>query len=694
MRRHVGLALAVLCLTCVGCLGRSGPAAVPISHWQLLVPGMAPRDVTLPGRLPVPETPLEYVLRSEVAVPPGLRGQTVSISALDALALATLQVDGRPAQPCDASERAFDRYRSDGSLCWHFTAPRSETARLELRVRHTTPASASFGTAPALVAGPSGGARFETAVTLNRVGDLATTTIAWLLGALYLLVYLLDRTRRAHLWFALEAFGASAYAIWWSGAMQPLFGAADRCVLIELTCAACLAFIHFTHAQLGIGRVGRTWKWILGAGMVAALPMASPFAPMSLAAAAAAAIFAATAYQVVVCVRALRRSADRVVPATIGLTWLVMVCAAPLDVPVLLGQPGIGGGIHFIMLATAVIGVGQGALLARQHVMSLRDADRLNADLRRQMAERSRQLADALAQLSEAHGDERLRPDDVVGGRYRVERVLGAGGMGEVYEIERLADERRLALKLLHGGATRDDMARLAREAEIAAEVTHPNLVAIVDVDVTERHGLYLVMELLEGGSLDDVRRRWGDVPWALSVLTQVCDGLAALHEAGVVHRDLKPANVLLAAGGTVAKISDFGIATFDDVRSTVGLADTLRAGGLTRTGVMLGTPHYMAPELAQGSRKATPAVDVFALGVLAHELLGVGYPFVSPPVVEAIHGRRATRARTLAAPAAGAHALATVVDARIAAVLDACLDADPARRPTARAIADALRSA
>ena len=136
-------------------------------------------------------------------------------------------------------------------------------------------------------------------------------------------------------------------------------------------------------------------------------------------------------------------------------------------------------------------------------------------------------------------------------------------------------------------------------------------------------------------------------------MLRQVSEGLAALHDEGVVHRDLKPANVLVDAADTIAKICDFGIATLDErpgvLDDTVmGDDPTLSVTRLTRTGIVLGTPQYMAPELAGGARMASPAADMFALGILGYELLGLGYPFTGPPVVDAIYGRDIARRRTL----------------------------------------------
>ena len=162
--------------------------------------------------------------------------------------------------------------------------------------------------------------------------------------------------------------------------------------------------------------------------------------------------------------------------------------------------------------------------------------------------------------------------------------------------------------------------------------------------------------------------------------------GLVALHEAGVVHRDLKAANVLLDAAGN-AKLSDFGIARMGAI--PMGAVDPdaptaapARGSALTGTGAWIGTPLYMAPEAARGGREVGPAVDVFAFGLVAHELLTGKLPFATPPVLLALVGQ------SLPAPApldvAG-------LDARLRALLAACLSEPPAARPTAQALADAL---
>src|SRR5262249_59255856 len=117
-----------------------------------------------------------------------------------------------------------------------------------------------------------------------------------------------------------------------------------------------------------------------------------------------------------------------------------------------------------------------------------------------------------------------------------------------VSEVAGVAAGRRFALKLLRGDADRDIRVRFAREAQILSELDHPNLVAIVDVDVTERDDLYLVMDLVEGTTLDRARGRGRDLGWTMSVLRQGAEGLGAIHGAGGIHRDLKPGNILVSA--------------------------------------------------------------------------------------------------------------------------------------------------
>jgi HAMP domain-containing protein len=308
----------------------------------------------------------------------------------------------------------------------------------------------------------------------------------------------------------------------------------------------------------------------------------------------------------------------------------------------------------------------------------------LNTELRRQVAARSRQLQETLG--SEGRSSFGLSVGDTVDGRYRVVSRLGGGGMGVVYEVARAGDSRRLAMKVIAGASSRNDLVRFAREAEIASTVAHPNIVPVVDVGLHE--GLpFLVMELVEGGSLDGARARFGDVAWGLSVLADVSAALVELHRSGVVHRDLKPANILLerADAGTRARLCDFGIARHDvDVLAATAHAEGSGPTAASATGAPIGTLPYMAPEAGRPSAHVTPKVDVFALGLIGYELLGGAHPFPIPPVLEALAGR------DLPPPPP----LPDSVPPLVRALFAACVRQRPEERPTAAEVLEALHHA
>jgi hypothetical protein len=285
--------------------------------------------------------------------------------------------------------------------------------------------------------------------------------------------------------------------------------------------------------------------------------------------------------------------------------------------------------------------------LSREHLLSLKRADELNVELgdrvkllqakhrevellndelRRQIAARSRELAE---KLSRAENGEIVPPPvleagTVVENRYRVIKELGSGGMGTVYEVERVTDGKHFALKALAGGGDAQARARFAREAQIVANVNHPNVVSIVDVDVAKSGFIFLVMELVESGTtLSDVRRRNRDVPWTLGVLAQVAEGIDAIHGAGIIHRDLKPGNILLHDG--VWKLADLGLARFAEAATSL---NTMR-GALT--------PPYAAPEQWRGERP-TKGTDVYAFGCIMHALLHGEPPFAGPEISDYSH--------------------------------------------------------
>jgi len=213
-----------------------------------------------------------------------------------------------------------------------------------------------------------------------------------------------------------------------------------------------------------------------------------------------------------------------------------------------------------------------------------------------------------------------------LGDAYQIVRVVGEGGMGRVYEARhtRLGN-KRFAVKMLHAEYARqaDVVARFQREAEAASGIGHPNVVDVYDVHHTEDGRPYLVGEFLEGEELGDFLQRAGKIPHPLAVrmVRQVCRALGAAHARGVVHRDMKPENVFLVGNlqNPTVKVIDFGISKVGDAGGTA----------LTRTGMIMGTPSYMAPEQARGD-KVDHRADIYAVGGILYRALTGKKPFDS----------------------------------------------------------------
>lgn len=210
----------------------------------------------------------------------------------------------------------------------------------------------------------------------------------------------------------------------------------------------------------------------------------------------------------------------------------------------------------------------------------------------------------------------------VIDGRYRIDGLLGEGGMGAVFEAEHLKLLKPVALKVIHPEFAGDgDVAkRFVREAMASAQLEHPHVCSATDYGTLEEGGAYLVMPLVRGGSLRDALDDDGALGWlrACEVGQQITDALSSAHKAGIVHRDLKPDNVMLEPrddGAHRVLVLDFGIARVADEK----LAATGQA--LTRVGTVIGTPGYMAPEQALGE-SVDFRVDLYAVGLLLHEMV------------------------------------------------------------------------
>lgn len=208
-------------------------------------------------------------------------------------------------------------------------------------------------------------------------------------------------------------------------------------------------------------------------------------------------------------------------------------------------------------------------------------------------------------------------PGAVIAGRYRLAERLGTGGMSVVFRAVDLELDDEIAVKVLTQAVfDAETDARLRRELMLSQQIVHRNIVRTFEMGRTQ--GLrYLILELLRGSKLTD-RMRGGPLPLGegLDYLAQACAGLQAAHDLGVIHRDVKPGNFFIAEGG-VLKVMDFGLAKMRD------------APGLTPTGVIGGTPAYMAPEQASDFRSVAAATDIYALGVVAYEMFTATLPFV-----------------------------------------------------------------
>jgi eukaryotic-like serine/threonine-protein kinase len=248
--------------------------------------------------------------------------------------------------------------------------------------------------------------------------------------------------------------------------------------------------------------------------------------------------------------------------------------------------------------------------------------DRSREDRAARAFERNRIAA--LERGLELRGETGATPTDltgtVLGGKYRIGRKIGSGGIGVVYAAEHVSLGHEVAVKVLRGAAARDggEIARLRREAYIQVHVEHPNVVRVLDLDQMPDGSIYVIMERLIGRSLADRLSRDGLLApgHAIAIFSHVCRALDAAHRKDVVHRDLKPGNIFLCDDG-IAKVLDFGMSKLATAES------------LTQAGYTLGTPEYMAPEQCIGAQ-VEPRTDIYALGVMMYEAMTGELPIIA----------------------------------------------------------------
>lgn len=572
-----------------------------VPTWTAELPGRpSPIAVTLPAHLEqlLPNAPVEYVLRTRVDVPPAMRGAPLTLAIAHMPAVATLKVDGNVAVAVDAS--TLDVYRATRPHRWRIPEDASHDGRLdlEMRVSHRFARSAWIDSVPQVTTHPLGGSHIAGVHGFNLIAAIGALSAALFVALFYavLFVSLRDKRRASYGWFALAALCGLPYPAFLLGLTQPVLGVYEAPFMIMSLVLGSIAATAFSRVYVGAPLPSRAWLGVFVAAAVASVASRNPFLSILVMGPIVVAVTVANVIAQAVFLVRLRRETERGGPRPpstiylIAFAWPATMLLGLPDILAWLGQGEPTGGIRTACLGIMGISLYQALALSREHLVSLKRADELNValgervsllqakhrevellnvELRRQIAARSRDLAEKLAGMD----DDELAPPPALGvgtvveSRYRVIKELGSGGMGTVYEVERITDGRHFALKALAGGGDSQARARFAREAQIVANVNHPNVVSIVDVDVAKSGFIFLVMELVASGTtLHDVRRRHHDVPWTLGVLAQVAEGIDAIHAAGIIHRDLKPGNILLSRGADgrrpLVKITDFGISS------------------------------------------------------------------------------------------------------------------------------------
>ncbi len=791
-RSRVSLLLLVMLL--LGLLGCEPDTGITLRAFTLRLPDGTKQNVDLPARLEskLPKTNVDYTLTTAVELPQELRGQALTLSLGNLGALVTARANGTPLSPVRPG--MLDSYRATEPVVFHLpeNVTREGTLAIELTVQHRWYKSAIIEDAPIITARPLGPDRVVLISTWNQVTALGALAASAVVAMLYMFVWLSMRGPRSRPYgfFAVGALTGLFYPAFLLGLTQPLFGAYDVAVMGVMLVTGSVAALYFSRSYFELPRPSRVWLAVPPVSLLVCLVGHNPFYAVRVIGVLIGLVGTAHAIaQIVLLIRlpANTHSSRNLWP--IALAWPITAIVGLPDFAPWFGFGELSHGVRTACIGITTIAIYQAVSLSREHLLALRRSDELvlelhkkvdtlsasnrevatlNDELRRQIALRSRELVVRLADMDAGVVvAPKLEAGELFEGRYRVLRMLGQGGMGAVYEVERHSDNRKFALKVFSGGDS-FARARFAREAQICAEVKHPNVVTIQDVDVAKQGFPFMVMELVtDGTTLYDVRRRKQDIPWTLGVLLQVCEGMAAIHAAGIIHRDLKPSNILLSRGrdGTrpTVKITDFGISSvadesrlsdmiirasaasganleeeariaaglhptspggrsrpvsggtanvktgeidFDDDAATQILAPEdqatrvpdgqpppskprgeMRSDDFTATGVIFGTPQYMAGELQQGTKSSTRSSDMFAIGIIAFELLVGKRPFKESPLEARLKGR----AMPHAPPLAG---LCPDLPPDVALALDRTLSHDTDARPEARALADVIRAA
>ena len=266
------------------------------------------------------------------------------------------------------------------------------------------------------------------------------------------------------------------------------------------------------------------------------------------------------------------------------------------------------------------------------------------------------------------------RPGEVISGKYVVETLLGAGGMGVVVSARHVHLNQSVAIKLLRPGAAVSSTSRLLREARAAASIRSEHVARVLDVGTLETGLPFIVMERLHGCDLSALLEARGRIPYAeaVSLLLQACEAIGEAHALGIVHRDLKPSNLFVTTrpdGSPLVKVLDFGISKMQSPITFAGADPTL-----TASGSVLGSPAYMSPEQIRSVKGTDARSDIWAMGVILYELITGRGPFIGETLGD-------TLVKIASEPAAPLRSVAPEVPEGLAQVVAGCLVRDVATR-------------
>ncbi len=660
----VFVALALL-IHVGGCVS---PDSQFVGRWEFVPPVGASHQVQLPSKFDseLPASPCRYQLRATVHLAPQLVGQPIALVIDELAGPGRLFVNGELSIAVDRPP--WEDYRVNGSQRFLIgpAVTRLETLELELEIEHNWERSGWLPSVPRLVPGTED-LRYAAFSSFNRISALAALVVLAITSLLYLMFAYREReSRMAYLMMAAQAGFGGYIPLFLFGPTQ-VFGTYDLPLMLITTALAVVTSIHFIHLRLETRTPWRGCLALLIGAVAYSVALCDPFtASRRMVWGVAATVLGSAIYHVIVIGRARRR---RPIPAPVAATrvgWVLLIMLGSNDI---LGYSGhsdltipfypcaLGVGLYGLI---AVIGVALEYLHSLENSRRLvKHTDQLNAELetkvvalearnrdvsalydevRHQISSRSRQLGHVLATLDTrrgAHSGEKP-PGTMIGERYRVVRQLGAGGMATVYEVERISDGTRCAAKVIRG-TDAHMLSRFAREADLICTIDDPHVVGIVDFDVTTAGELYLVMVLVPGSSLSELRNRFGDPAWALPLIAQLARALRAVHAHKVVHRDVKPANIMV--NGDQLTLVDFGVGAAstepgrNEISSdapynnssetlTLNLPPPIVTPELTHTGFIIGTPRYMAPEAAEGTSNMSDGSDMFSFGLVAYEML------------------------------------------------------------------------